>query len=401
MFGFLKSLFGGSKPEAKASLYERIGGDAAVDAAVDVFYRKVLADDRINQFFEGIDMEKQAVKQKAFLTFAFGGPANYSGKDMRLGHAHLVEKGLNGSHFDAVMENLGATLTELGVPGDLIGEAAAIAESVRGDVLAGYTDEEKAAMGGEKSLYERIGGEAAVDAAVDVFYRKVLADDRISQFFDGIDMEKQAAKQKAFLTFAFGGPANYSGKDMRLGHAHLVEKGLNGSHFDAVMENLGATLTELGVPGDLIAEAAAIAESVRGDVLAGYTDAEKAAMEGKKSLYERIGGAAAVNAAVDLFYRKVLTDDRISQFFDGVDMDQQIAKQKSFLTFAFGGPASYSGKDMRAAHAHLVDKGLNDSHFDAVMENLGATLTELGVPGDLIAEAAAIAESVRGDVLGR
>jgi len=44
---------------------------------------------------------------------------------------------------------------------------------------------------------------------------------------------------------------------------------------------------------------------------------------------------------------------------------------------------------MRKGHAHL--KGLNDSHFDAVMENLGATLTELSVPGHLIAQAAAIA----------
>ena len=269
MFGFLKKMFGGdeSAPAAKVSLYERIGGEAAVDAAVDVFYRKVLADGRINTFFEGVDMDRQRAKQKAFLTFAFGGPANYSGKDMRLGHAHLVEKGMNSSHFDAVMENLGATLKELGVPNDLIGEAAAIAESVRGDVLAGYTAEEKAAMSANKSLYERIGGEAAVDAAVDVFYRKVLADERINMFFEGVDMDKQRAKQKGFLTFAFGGPNSYTGKDMREGHAHLVAKGLNDSHFDAVMENLGATMKELGVPNDLIAEAAAIAESVRNDVL--------------------------------------------------------------------------------------------------------------------------------------
>ena len=118
-----------------------------------------------------------------------------------------------------------------------------------------------------ESVYDRIGGEAAMDAAVDLFYRKVLADDRINQYFEGVDMERQAAKQKAFLTMALGGPHNYTGKDMRAGHAHLVERGLNDSHFDAVMENLGATLTELGVPDELIAEAAAIAESTRNDVL--------------------------------------------------------------------------------------------------------------------------------------
>jgi len=119
------------------------------------------------------------------------------------------------------------------------------------------------------------------------------------------------------------------------------------------------------------------------------------------NLYEKIGGEAAVNAAVDIFYRKVLADDRINDFFDGVDMEQQAAKQKGFLTFAFGGPNNYTGKDMRDGHAHLVARGLNDSHFDAVMENLGATLKELKVPDDLIAQAAAIAESVRNDVLGR
>ncbi|HED39155.1 MAG TPA: group 1 truncated hemoglobin, partial [Chromatiales bacterium] len=46
-----------------------------------------------------------------------------------------------------------------------------------------------------QSVYDRIGGEAAVNAAVDLFYRKVLADDRINGFFADTDMEKQAAKQ--------------------------------------------------------------------------------------------------------------------------------------------------------------------------------------------------------------
>ncbi|WP_340120911.1 group 1 truncated hemoglobin [Methylobacter svalbardensis] len=118
-----------------------------------------------------------------------------------------------------------------------------------------------------QTLYEQLGGEAAVDAAVDIFYRKVLADYRINRFFDNSDMEKQAAKQKAFLTMAFGGPNNYNGTDMRNAHARLVKMGLNASHFDAVMEHLGATLAELNVPPELIAQAAAIAESTRNDVL--------------------------------------------------------------------------------------------------------------------------------------
>ena len=118
-------------------------------------------------------------------------------------------------------------------------------------------------------------------------------------------------------------------------------------------------------------------------------------------LYEEIGGAPAVDAAVDIFYRKVLRDERIKGFFTGVDMARQAAKQKSFLTMAFGGPNAYTGLDMRKGHAHLVQRGLTDLHFDAVVENLAATLRELKVADQLIAQVAAIAVSTRKDVLGR
>ena len=119
------------------------------------------------------------------------------------------------------------------------------------------------------------------------------------------------------------------------------------------------------------------------------------------SLYERLGGQAAVNTAVDIFYRKVLTDQRVNQFFDGIDMEQQIIKQKGFLTMVFGGPNHYTGKGMREGHSHLVKMGLNDSHVDIIIEHLGATLTELGVGANDIQEVAAIANSVRSDVLNR
>jgi len=120
------------------------------------------------------------------------------------------------------------------------------------------------------------------------------------------------------------------------------------------------------------------------------------------TLYERIGGEAAVDAAVDKFYDKVLADDRIKHFFEGVDMRRQAAHQKLFLTYAFGGLPSYPGRNMRAAHKRLVEEqGLDDSHFDAVVENLAATLRELGVSEDLIGEVATIAESTRADVLDR
>jgi hemoglobin len=120
-----------------------------------------------------------------------------------------------------------------------------------------------------------------------------------------------------------------------------------------------------------------------------------------RSLYEQLGGEAAVDAAVDVFYRKVLSDDRVSRFFDDVDMDRQIAKQKGFLTMVFGGPVAYTGNDLRTGHAHLIERGLNDSHVNAVIELLGESLREVGAPEHLVARVAAIAESARADVLNR
>ncbi|HSC86419.1 MAG TPA: group 1 truncated hemoglobin [Polyangiaceae bacterium] len=120
------------------------------------------------------------------------------------------------------------------------------------------------------------------------------------------------------------------------------------------------------------------------------------------TLYERIGGEAAVMAAVDLFYKKVLSDDVTKPFFEGLDMERQIKKQIAFMTVAFGGPDEYKGRDLRSAHANLVrSKGLGDVHFDAVAKHLTDTLMELGVSQPLVDEAIGIVATTRDAVLGR
>jgi hemoglobin len=119
------------------------------------------------------------------------------------------------------------------------------------------------------------------------------------------------------------------------------------------------------------------------------------------SLFEQLGGHPAVDAAVDIFYRRVLKDPRVSRFFEDVDMDAQREKQKAFLSMVFGGPHEYKGKDLRKAHAKLVEQGLDDGHFDAVAEHLQATLERLDVPRPLIEQVMAIAGGTRGDVLNR
>lgn len=121
------------KKQRAESLYQRLGGKPAMDAAITLFYKKVLADERINGFFEDVDMKRQARKQQAFLSAAFGGPDPWKGKDLRNAHTNIV--GLNDAHFDAVAENLQATLSELKIDEKLINEVMTIAGSVRDDVL--------------------------------------------------------------------------------------------------------------------------------------------------------------------------------------------------------------------------------------------------------------------------
>jgi hemoglobin len=124
-------------------------------------------------------------------------------------------------------------------------------------------------------------------------------------------------------------------------------------------------------------------------------------MSDGSSIYEQIGGEAAMNAAVEEFYRRVLKDEELAPFFDDIDMDRQMDKQKAFLTMVTGGPNDYTGRDMKAAHAGVVAKGAGDRHVDLVIKHLGETLSSLGVADNLIEQIAAVAESVRDDVLGR
>ncbi|MGV3773768.1 MAG: hypothetical protein ACO1QB_12760 [Verrucomicrobiales bacterium] len=117
----------------------------------------------------------------------------------------------------------------------------------------------------------------------------------------------------------------------------------------------------------------------------------------QKSLYHQLGGKAAVDAAVDLFYVKVVADDRIKHFFEDINMNKQIRKQKEYLYAALGGPIPWTGKDLRKAHKNLP--GLNETHFNAVAEHLQKTLEELKVKKELITQVMAAVGSLKGDVL--
>jgi truncated hemoglobin YjbI len=112
-------------------LYDRIGGDQAMDIAVDLFHRKLLADDLVGRFFDGVDMAAQRLEHKSFLAMAFGGPHQYSGVDLR----KLHEMGLEARHFDRVSAILQETLEELKIGAPEIEEVMQVIETTRETIL--------------------------------------------------------------------------------------------------------------------------------------------------------------------------------------------------------------------------------------------------------------------------
>ena len=114
------------------------------------------------------------------------------------------------------------------------------------------------------------------------------------------------------------------------------------------------------------------------------------------SIYDSIGGASAVRAAVDDFYARVLADRRLAAFFTGTDLQRLKAHQRAFIAAAIGGPEVFSGRDMASAHAGL---GIGDADFDAVVGHLVGTLTGLGVPEDTIGQIAGALAPLRDDIV--
>ncbi|MED1913947.1 group 1 truncated hemoglobin [Brevibacillus sp. DP1.3A] len=114
------------------------------------------------------------------------------------------------------------------------------------------------------TFYEKYGGEDTVAKVVDYFYDLVLADDTVNHFFKNTDMEKQRKHQTKFISYALGGPNQYTGQSMAKVHEGM---NLQPIHFDAIVRHLRDALTHFGVSEGDIADALSKVESLRDDIL--------------------------------------------------------------------------------------------------------------------------------------
>ncbi|WP_124727836.1 group I truncated hemoglobin [Staphylospora marina] len=102
----------------------------------------------------------------------------------------------------------------------------------------------------QQSLFGRLGGKKeTIEALVEAFYQRVLADDTLKGLFVNTDMVRQKRHMTAFLVFALGGPNEYKGKGMREAHAHL---NITEAQFASVAGHLVDTLKSFDVQEEYI-----------------------------------------------------------------------------------------------------------------------------------------------------
>ena len=116
----------------KDSIFAQIGGTTAVEAAVEHFYERVLADPMLKPFFKDTNLNWLKKSQVRFLTTALGGPAIYKGADMKSAHTHLP---IEERHFGRVAQHLSDTLKSLNVPTALLQQIMATAGSLAPQII--------------------------------------------------------------------------------------------------------------------------------------------------------------------------------------------------------------------------------------------------------------------------
>ena len=115
------------------------------------------------------------------------------------------------------------------------------------------------------TIYEQLGQENGIRAAVDIFYRRVLDDPELKPYFDGVDMTTLRAHQAKLLVQVTGGPVGYEGRELAAAHEGLD---ITSADFERVVAHLAGTLTELGVDAAVVSDVGAAIDGYRGDIVA-------------------------------------------------------------------------------------------------------------------------------------
>lgn len=96
-------------------------------------------------------------------------------------------------------------------------------------------------MSDDETVFDRLGGQDAVESVVDDFYDRVLSDERVIHHFEDSNTTELRAHQVQFISAVTGGPVQYSGRDMRSAHRGM---GITHEEFDIIAGYLDTALEE-------------------------------------------------------------------------------------------------------------------------------------------------------------
>src|SRR5574337_668615 len=119
-------------------------------------------------------------------------------------------------------------------------------------------------------IYQEIGGDPALTAIVDDFYKRVLADKRLAGYFRNSDMSRLKRKQAEFFAAALGGPKPYTGLSMADAHRG---RNIGQLQFDLVVGHLTAALPACGVSEPTVAIIIAAIMPLSDDIVTSPRDA--------------------------------------------------------------------------------------------------------------------------------
>lgn len=117
-----------------------------------------------------------------------------------------------------------------------------------------------------------------------------------------------------------------------------------------------------------------------------------------KSLFERLGGKAAITAVVAEFTARQLADDRLNKYYQHTDKAAWRGHLVDLICNAAGGPCTYTGRAMNVAHGRQY---ISDDQFNWTAEHLVGALNHFKVPKQEQDELVAIVVSLKGQVVGQ
>jgi hemoglobin len=254
-----------------------------------------------------------------------------------------------------------------------------------------------------RSLWDRLGGEPAVRAVVHDFVVAAAGDpkvnfDRDGKFKLGDKEVKQLERLLVELVSAVGGgPLKYSGRSMKEAHKGMM---ITDDEFNALAGHLIATLKKYKVPEKEMDELVGAVAGTRKDIVEA-----KARPSAEKSLYERLGGEAAIKAVVDDFVARAAGNPKVNFTRKGTPAawdatPENVAKLKKHLVeligMVTGGPQKYEGRNMKEAHKGMQ---ITAEEFDALAADLKATLDKFKVPAKEQEELFKIIGSTKDDIV--